>query len=267
MRADLKRRLVALESRRPTKPLAELVPTDPLEFFEAATGYEPIDWQRRFLTSVSRRVLLNLSRQHGKSLTTGVYAVHRAILKPDSLILIGSPGSRQSTELLNKARRIYQNVGSPLGYEGDSMTRLELSNRSRIVALPASPDQIRGYSGPAAILLDEASRVADEVLDAVTPMMASNPLCRLVGMSTPAGARGWWWQAWESGGDLWERYEATADACPWVTPEFLAEERERMTEAVWLEEYFCKPFAGSAAVFSRDTIRAAIRPEFNTWNI
>ena len=153
-----------------------------------------------------------------------------------------------------------------MGYEGDSMTRLEFGG-SRIVALPANAGLIRGFSGPSVILLDEASRIPDDVIDAVTPMMASNPSCRLVCMSTPAGTRGFWWDLWENGGDRWERYETTADEIPWITEEFLEEERSRMTEAIFLEEYYGKPYASSAAVFSQETIQKAIRPGFSAWKI
>ena len=34
---------------------------------------------------------------------------------------------------------------------------------------------------------------------------------RLIAMSTPFGARGWWYEAWKSE-DTWERYEVLA-AC------------------------------------------------------
>jgi phage FluMu gp28-like protein len=182
-------------------------------------------------------------------------------------VLIGSPGVRQSAEVLTKVRRAYQRLGSPLGYEGDSQTRLEFGNRSRVLALPSDGDKIRGYSGPDCVLLDEASRIEDFVIDAITPMLASNRDCKLILMSTPAGARGFWFELWEHGGEAWERYRVTADAIPYISQAHLDEERERMTEAVFLEEYYCEPYASSAAVFSRDTIQRAIRPEFNTWSL
>jgi phage terminase large subunit-like protein len=70
--------------------------------FTRALGLEPDPWQRDLLRSTSDRVLLNCSRQSGKSTMTAVIALHRALYHPGSLILCLAPALRQSQELFGK---------------------------------------------------------------------------------------------------------------------------------------------------------------------
>jgi hypothetical protein len=51
----------------------------------------------------------------------------------------------------------------------ESVTRLELANGSRIVSLPGTEGTIRGYAAASLIVIDEAARVADELLAQCTP--------------------------------------------------------------------------------------------------
>src|SRR3712207_8831234 len=74
---------------------------DPVSFAQAV-GLEPDGWQRDLLRSTSDRVLLNCSRQSGKSTMTAVIALHRALYHPSSLILCLAPALRQSQELFGK---------------------------------------------------------------------------------------------------------------------------------------------------------------------
>lgn len=50
---------------------------------------------------------------------------------------------------------------------------------------------------------------------------------RLIAMSTPAGKRGWWWEAWDQGGDDWEQIRIPADQCPRINAAWLAAELVR----------------------------------------
>jgi hypothetical protein len=63
--------------------------------FAEKLGIAPDPWQRDLLRSSSDRILLNCSRQSGKSTMTAVMALHRALYHPDSLILCLAPALRQ----------------------------------------------------------------------------------------------------------------------------------------------------------------------------
>ena len=70
--------------------------------FAKELGFAPDPWQVKVLNSSSKRLILNCSRQSGKSTTASVLALHRAIYYPENLILLVSPSLRQSSELFRK---------------------------------------------------------------------------------------------------------------------------------------------------------------------
>ena len=66
------------------------------------------------LRSGDPRLLLNCSRQSGKSTVIGVLAVHQALYAPGNLVLLLSPSLRQSGELFKKALGVYRPIGRPV---------------------------------------------------------------------------------------------------------------------------------------------------------
>src|SRR5215203_3402422 len=140
--------------------------------FARALGLEPDPWQEDLLHSTSDRILLNCSRQSGKSTMTGIIALHRALYHPDSLILCLAPALRQSQELFGKVLSFYRDLGRPIPAHTERKLSLELQNDSRILTLPGSERTIRGYSGAALLVVDEAGRVDDELYYSVRPMLA-----------------------------------------------------------------------------------------------
>src|SRR5689334_2088304 len=86
---------------------------DPVQLSYAA-GITPDPWQCDFLRSNAQRILLNCSRQVGKSTTTGTLSIHTAFYEPNSLILLLSPSLRQSQELFRKCLEVYRALGKPI---------------------------------------------------------------------------------------------------------------------------------------------------------
>src|SRR5919107_6051143 len=82
--------------------------------FARTVGVEPDPWQEDLLRSDSYRVLLNCSRQSGKSTMSAVLALHRALYRPGSLVLCLAPALRQSQELFAKLSSFYGTIGEPL---------------------------------------------------------------------------------------------------------------------------------------------------------
>ncbi|CAN5767367.1 hypothetical protein BH23CHL2_BH23CHL2_25010 [soil metagenome] len=229
---------------------------DPAVLFAEQVG-TPDQWQRDVLRSTAPRVLLNCCRQSGKSEVAATLGIHAAMFTPRSLVVLLSPSLRQSRELFAKALAVYRAVGAAVPAEVENRLELELSNGSRLVALPGKEQTIRGFSGAALILVDEASRVPDELYRAIRPMVAVSG-GRIVALSTPWGKRGWWWQAWESGGDTWQRVQITAEQCPRISPEFLEEERQELGPLWYQSEYECRFVDTSDAVFRSEEIDRAL---------
>lgn len=230
---------------------------DPVVFAEHA-GIVPDAWQADVLRSPANRMLLNCSRQSGKSTTTALIALHTATYETGALVLLLSPSLRQSAELFRTVAGQYTATGAQIPSTAESKLRLELENGSRIVSLPGSEATIRGYSGVALLVIDEASRVSDDLYSSVRPMLATTN-GRLIALSTPWGKRGWWSDAWHGGQD-WKRVKVTAEQCPRISPEFLAEERESLGHWWFAQEYMCSFEDADTSAFRTEDLERARRP-------
>lgn len=199
-------------------------------------GQEPDPWQERVLRSTARQVLLNVTRQGGKSSTVAALAAHTAAYAAGSLTLCLSPSQRQSGELFRKVKDALATIGAA-GEDPpeDNALSVRLASGSRVVSLPGNEQTVRGFSGAALLLVDEASRVPDALYRAVRPMLAVSG-GRLVLLSTPFGKRGFFHHEWTAGGPGWERVAVTADQCPRIPRAFLAEER-RALGLFYAQEY------------------------------
>src|SRR5215208_4193193 len=224
--------------------------------FARALGIHPDGWQEDLLRSHSDRILLNCSRQSGKSTMSALIALHRALYHPSSLILCLAPALRQSQELFSKMAGFYRDLGRPVSAVTERKLSLELENRSRIITLPGSEKSIRGFSGAALLVVDEAARVDDSLYYAVRPMLAVSG-GSLMMLSTPYGKRGVFFEEWTSG-IRWERYEVSASQCPRISEAFLEEERRSLPRRVYRQEYECSFEETDDQVFSFEDVAAAI---------
>ena len=227
--------------------------------FAEELGMTPDPWQRDLLRSTYDRILLNCSRQSGKSTTSAIIALHRALYYPDSLILCLAPALRQSQELFAKIAGFYRDLGRPVQPQGERKLSLELENGSRIVTLPGTEKTIRGFSGAALLIVDEASRVADELYFAVRPMLAVSGGALMM-LTTPYGKRGVFYEEW-TGGRGWERYRVLASQCPRISEAFLEEEREALPSWVYRQEYECSFEETEDQVFTTEMVERAVTPE------
>lgn len=228
--------------------------------FALAGGIEPDPWQELVLASEEKKLLFNCCRQAGKSTVAAVLADWEAVYVPGTLVLMLAPSLRQSGELFRTCLGILKSVDVPVpSIVQESALRVELENGSRIIALPGSESTTRGYSGAGLVIIDEASRVPDELITAVRPTLATTN-GRLVCLSTPAGRRGFFWAEW-SVGMGWERTKITADDCPRISKEFLEDERRMLGEHAYRQEYECEFLDADTAVFSSEMIEAALSDE------
>ena len=212
---------------------------DAAEFARTCLGFVPDEKQAEVLLSTSKRGILNCSRQWGKSTVTAAKAVHRAFTRPGSLVLVASPGERQSREFLRKATEMVRKLGIPKHGDGDNAASLLFPNGSRIVGLPGTEATVRGFSAVSLILIDEAAVVEDVLYQSLTPMLAVGD-GDLWMMSTPRGQRGFFYQTWTAGGDDWHRVSVKATECERIPAQFLDSERRAMDAAWFEQEYLCE---------------------------
>jgi hypothetical protein len=204
----------------------------------ADAGLRPDPWQADLLNSYDRQVLLLCSRQAGKSQVASALALRAALTEPGSLVLLLSPTLRQSGELFrDKVMRLYKALPAAPPPSQESALTLTLPNGSRVISLPGDEGTIRGYSGVALLVIDEAAMVPDDLYRAVRPMLAVSG-GGLVALSTPRGKQGWFHAEWHGPGP-WKRVRVPATDCPRISAGFLAEERRAMGETYYRQEYLC----------------------------
>lgn len=239
-----------------TRPRAPYTMT-PLELFVQTVGGAPDAWQAALLSSEARQSLLNCSRQVGKSTSMAVLAVDTMLAQRNALVVVTSGSSRQAKELLRTITLIHAACDQGARCVAQSMTRIELANGSRAIALPTSAATVRGYSKAALVLCDEAAYQPDVLYRSLRPMLAVSG-GRIVLGSTPFGKRGFFYQEWAEGGADWQRISVPATDSPRIAPAFLDAERRAMGDVWFSQEYLCAFVDNMFAVFSYESVMAAL---------
>ncbi len=244
--------------RAAIKERLELEKGDAVLMSERA-GITPDVWQSDLLRSNARQVILNCSRQAGKSTITSILGLHTALFQDNALILLLSPSLRQSVELFKKLKDFYTAVASPFlpTATEESSLRLQFSNGSRVVALPGSESTVRGYSAVSLLIVDEASRIDDALYFSIKPMLATSN-GKLILLSSPYGRRGIFYDIWENGADDWLRIKIVASQCPRISPDFLESERCTLPTFWFDQEYMGKFCETLDSFFNYDDIERAV---------
>jgi Terminase large subunit, T4likevirus-type, N-terminal len=260
----LERELRKLESRQQFLYRHE-IPDDPVEF-AMSVGITPDPWQVEVLASKHPRKILCCGRQTGKSTVGAILAVHTAITRPGSTVLVVAPGERQAKLLFSKALSLYRQAGYPLPARSERRTGLELSNGSVIEALPAVERTTRGYSVDL-LLCDEAAAVPDMDYHGILPALIATRGEQVL-LSTPRGKRGFFHEIWhdedssstslgDEGGD-WQRVMVRSDEVSRIRPEDLEIFRSTMPEEFFQQEFYCEWLDAEGSLFAHDDIQAAL---------
>lgn len=216
--------------------------------------FDPI--QAEILDSPARRIVICATRQMGKSFLASIRILHQVLHAPGSLVIIASPGERQSGELFLKVRGLIAQLGLRTTGDGVNALALVFPNSSRLVALPENPDCIRGFSGSALLVIDEAAFATDELYTAVLPFLARSE-GTLWMISTPRGQSGLFYDVWHNPElSHWRRFRITAEDCPRIPRAFL-DEMKLVNPAKYWQEYMCEFIAAPTQIFDRELIDAS----------
>jgi hypothetical protein len=249
----LERELRRLESARQVVSTLT-IPAYPVEF-ALQLGIEPDPWQIEVLASDHPRKILCCGRQTGKSTVAAILAIHRALTRPGSTVLVVAPGERQAKLLFSKAKRLYEQAGHPLPADSERRTGLELSNGSIIEALPAVERTTRGYSVDL-LIVDEAAGVPDMDYHGILPALIATRGEQVL-LSTPRGKRGFFYELWHSDDD-WQRMMVRSDEVDRIKPEDLEVFRATMPEQFFRQEFYCEWLETEGSLFSYGDIQAAL---------
>jgi len=221
---------------------------DPALWVHQILGIQPAEWQESFLRAPRGASILALTaRQCGKTTTAAWAMAHAALFLPRSLSVVACPAQRQSAEAVRRVREAVIRAGGKL--EADNVYGLELTNGSRVLALPGSDDSIRGLTVDAWIVADEAARLPNDLIAALRPMRARRPEARFAMLSTAWSRTDPFWMAWDNDDPSWMRLKATADTVHY-DPDFLEKERRALGEDGFKREYLGIPLGGQASPFT-----------------
>jgi Terminase large subunit, T4likevirus-type, N-terminal len=225
-------------------------------------------WQLDVLDAPHAKIIMNCSRQSGKSTVAALLGLRTALYEPAALVLLVSPSQRQSGELFRRVVNFYHSLPIKPPLKSESALRLELANGSRIISLPGSERTTRGYSRASAVILDEAARVEDNLIGALRPTQATSKAGRkFVALSTPFGKRGWFYTQWiaAAADPGWLRVEVPASACARIGEEFLAEQLRELGPRAFAEEYACQFQDDQASLFAGEIIERAFVSRIKAW--
>ena len=232
----------------------------------AAGGLVTLDpWQERVLDSRAPTLLINCSRQAGKSTIVAVLIVAELLLAERTIVIV-APTERQSKLLYRKVLAFWRKLGRPIAHVAINRTSLELVNGTILYVLPGNPDTVRGISDVHLLVADEAAIVPDELHAAVTPMLAVSR-GRLLAPSTPKGKRGWWYGLFSmdpAEDPSIERVTAKASEIPRLPADFLA--REKRTNPLYDQEFDNAFIDQESQAFRSEDIEAAQVEDIETWD-
>ncbi len=250
----------------PDEPALPEVPdppsqTDIVSWAKESLGFECRGNQADILASTSGRTIVNAARQTGKSTVAAIKAVHEAMTHDNALVILAGPSARQSSQLCEKAREFARKVVDKLAPADKYCDGFKLPNGSRIVAVPATPGTICGFSGPRLIIIDDAALVDDAVYqEALLPMLAAGNGAVLL-LSAPVGPSGFFFRIWREQHVSWARILQTVNDYGAVCPDAIAKARREMGDAAFRRAFGCEFVQDPACLISYDLAVRAIRDD------
>ena len=185
----LERELQSLNEEEKEKKEQIKIPEDPVDFSEKIFNFKPTEYQARLLRDPSKRIVVRWCRQAGKTTTIALRAIWFALTKPKTLTLIVAPSLRQSMIMSDRIHDFLGSLPSSLRrrlVEKQQRTVIRFRNGSRIVALPNSPQLLRGYTAHQCIADESAFFRDDELVfyNVLMPMLSTTDGI-LIASSTP----------------------------------------------------------------------------------
>jgi hypothetical protein len=239
-------------------PMPAIEP-DALAFVRNQLGIEPDPKQAWILTGRHERLLINCTRQWGKSTITAAAVLHRLLTEPGKTVIVLCPVLRQSSIFVGIVKGFVRRLGIKVRGDGENQVSVRLPNGSRVVGLPGrSGDRIRGFHDIAMLVIDEAARLADPVYFSAYPMVTQSE-ADIWALTTPLGKKGFFYNSWAHGGEGWERLQAPATECPRISAHALERARIDLGDEWVRQEYLCEFVDLEGSIFSRQRIEDAFK--------
>lgn len=147
-------------------------------FAETFFTFVPTEYQAKLLRDSNKRIVVRWSRQSGKTTTIALRAIWFALSHPKTLTLIVAPSLRQSMIMSDRLQDFLSNMPRKwrtFFIERQQRTVVRFKNGSRIVALPNSPQLLRGYTAHQVICTEAGFFPEDDLVfySVLYPMLAT----------------------------------------------------------------------------------------------
>ncbi|BAS16551.1 large terminase protein [Arthrobacter sp. Hiyo8] len=213
--------------------------------------------------SKARYRVICAGRQVGKSTTLSTVALFEAATRRNITVLLVSAGEVASRRLLEECQALAH--GSPLlggSVLDDSKSLLTLSNGSRIISVPASSRQIRGWPVDV-LILDEAGFIDTEIWRAAEPAIIARPGSRVILVSTPWGDsthffRALWQRGMDAPDEQVESWHWPSSVSPLVDEVLLEQIRQRESSDYFRREFLAEWTDAAGAYFTEAEIMDAV---------
>lgn len=229
----------------------------------------PFDYQKNFLDAESGNRVFVAGRQVGKTLCLTWYALWKAVMHPETDVLIFLPSQRQAIEFFDKKLKAeikhWLEDAEQYGIVEETKSTLRFSNGSRMIALPAANTSgtgatIRMYTADC-IIVDEAGTgdIPDEFFKEVLYPMLLTTQGDFILSGTPWGRSGYFYEKWRQSQmkhSHWFGIRVSTMENPLVTPEMLEEFKEDMTRLEYQREILGEFTEKENAAFPVEDIRA-----------
>jgi hypothetical protein len=192
----------------------------------------------------------------------------QAFMHPDSLIICIAPSLRQSHEMMRRIKGHLRKL--PIGIIKDSESSTELSNKSRILAVPSNTRTTRGFARCNLLIIDEMAYIEEEDYLGTRAFLATVPDARLILLSTPHGSRGVFADIWKNSKEDWTRIRVTSEEVSRDTgridPDHLRDMRLASSPDWYKMEYLAEFIdSNEFSVFSRELVMRAIDPTLKAY--
>jgi len=236
------------------------------KFAEVFLKFKPTDYQAKLLDDDKKRIIVIWPRQSGKSTTLAARMIWHAATHERTLSLIVAPGLRQSMILMDRIQAFLMTMARPVQRKlirKMQRTVVWFKNGSQLVALPNSPNLLRGYTAHV-VLIDEAAFLRDDELvffNVLFPMLQTTD-GTLIASSTPWGKDSVFYRFAQNPAFSKQKinYEAVIKA-KLATREFIEEMHRELPSERFRREFEAEFVEDEMAYLAQDLITRCIDPD------
>lgn len=226
-----------------------------------APVWRPHSGQRAFLIAPQRYRVLACGRRWGKTDACAVALLAHLEARPGSRQLLLAPTLVQADLLFERVVELADALGLEPKVKRTPHPAMTLGDGRLFARSGHVPRSLRGL-GADHIVVDEAAFVQESLItDIALPMLATSH-GRLTLLSTPMGKNHFWRfyrRGLEGEPDFWSAQAPSSDS-PLVSTEFLALQRELLSERAFRVEYEAAFLDSSYQVFKTEAIEACVLP-------